>query len=114
MAKIFNAPSELALPGFDWEDTKTYHKECDQYLEDLKQLLIKKFNRSGKNVGEIISFPVADGEALYMVASMKPLELVHIAIGDAYHFQYANRLTAKDVQQKVDLQKALQKMFEKK
>ena len=39
MAKIFNAPSELALPGFDWEDTKTYHKECDQYLEDLKQRL---------------------------------------------------------------------------
>jgi len=114
MAKVFNAPAELKVPDLNWKDIPQYHKDCDKYFEDLKKLLIEKYKRTGANVGEIIKFPVADGYALYMVAGMKPVELIHIEIGDAWHFQYANRLTAKDVQQKIDQEKALAKLFSKK
>jgi hypothetical protein len=47
-----------------------------------------------------------------MVASMRPLELVHIPLGDAWNFQYTHNLTSKDVQQKIDSQKSLQ-MFKR-
>lgn len=57
---------------------------------------------------------VADSYAVYIVASMKPLELVHIPIMDAWEFQYANRLTAKDVKEKIRSEKALQALFAKK
>lgn len=63
---------------------------------------------------QLKQFPVADGYAEYMVASMKPLELVHIPLGDAWQFEYAHRLTAKDVQDKIDQQKALEELFNKK
>jgi hypothetical protein len=46
-----------------------------------------------------------------MVISMKPLMLIHLELGDAWCYQYANRLTAKDVQAKIDQQKAIDKLF---
>jgi hypothetical protein len=111
MAKIFNPPSELTLPKLDWENVKNYHKDCETYKQDLKKLLIEKYKRTGANVGEIIQFPVADGYAMYMVSSMKPLELIHLPFGDGWSFQYVHLLKAKDVQQKIDQAKALTKFF---
>lgn len=115
MATIYSTPEEVKAPnifddefrehpdkiGFDYEK---YNKAEEKYLEDLKAFLIKR--KKGKNVGEIIGFPVADGKALYMVASIRPLELVHIPLGDAYQFQYAHRLTAKDVDEEIRRNKA--------
>lgn len=112
MAKIFNPPSSVVMPKVDYSNMANYHKDQDTYLEQLKEVLQKRKN--GKNVGEIINFPVADGYASYMIASMKPLELVHIPLGDAWHFDYANRLTANDVQDKLDQEKAMNRLFSKK
>jgi hypothetical protein len=36
-----------------------------------------------------------------MVLSMRPLELMHIPLGDAYQFRYVNRLTAKDIENNI-------------
>jgi hypothetical protein len=65
-------------------------------------------------MGEIIKFPVADGYAMYMVASMKPLMLIHLALGDAWSYGDVDLMTAKRVQDKIDQQKALDKLFAKK
>jgi hypothetical protein len=111
MAEVYNVPSELKIPNLDFRNIKQYNEDCDKFKTDLKNLLIEKFKRTGENVGEIISFPVADGHAEYMVAGMKPVELIHIPLWDAWEFQYANRLTAKDVQEKINQRKALEKMF---
>jgi len=66
---------------------------------------------TGKNAGETISFPVADSQAVYMVVSMRPLQLMEVPVGDCWTFQYIDRLTAKDVQQKIDQKKSLAKLF---
>jgi hypothetical protein len=111
MAKVFDAPEELKLPEMDFNDMDKYDKAKDKYLVDLKKLL-KTENPDGKNVGEIIQFPVADGYARYMVANMKPIELVHIALDDAWSFDMESTLTAKQVQLKIDQQKDMDKFFE--
>jgi hypothetical protein len=46
-----------------------------------------------------------------MVGCMKPLELIHLEYYDGYSFKYANRLTAKDVEDKINQQNALNKLF---
>jgi hypothetical protein len=43
--------------------------------------------------------------------SIKPLQLIHLEYWDGYQFEYAHRLTAKDVNEKVASQKAIAKLF---
>jgi glucan biosynthesis protein len=112
MAQIFNSPDGVKVPELDFKNFAQYEKDCENYKKDLKAWLNKNgFN--GKNVGEIIQFPVADGYAEYMVASMKPVKLVHMPLMDAWHFEYAHLMTAKEVQAKIDGQNALKKLFKK-
>ena len=111
MAEVYLAPKSIKVPELDFRNINGYEKACDNYKAELKAMLQKHNNE--KNVGEIIRFPVADGYAEYMVASMKPVELVHLPLGDAWDFQYAHLLTAKEVQEKIDQQKALERLFKK-
>jgi len=117
MATIFRAPESIKVPSFStfYKDGK-YDREAHdnaekQYLADLKAMLVKR--NGGKNVGEVVQFPCADSYAQYMVAGMRPLELVHIPLGDAWDYPYIDRLTASDIQDKIDQQKALEKIFKK-
>lgn len=112
MAKIFQAPDAVKLPETTFQNVSEWQKLENQYISDLKQHL-QGLGYKDKNTGEVIQFPAADGYAQYMVASMKPLRLIHLELGDAWCFQYAERLTAKDVQQKIDQQKALKEMLSK-
>lgn len=114
MAKIFAAPSSIELP--QWSIKKTHNENMAEekvYLDQLKDMLTKR-KPTQKLVGEIIRFPAADGYAEYMVASTTPLELIHIPLGDAWDYQYAHRLTKKDVEEKIKNQKALEELFKKK
>jgi len=113
MATIYAAPEEIKVPKMDFANVQQWKKDEEKYIEELKAFC-EECNSGGKNVGEIIRFPVADGHAEYMVASMKPVELIHIPLGDCWDFQYAHRLTAKDVQEKIDQQKRLAQLFSKK
>jgi hypothetical protein len=42
---------------------------------------------------------------------MKPLELIHIELDDAWSFEYVDKLNAKDVKQKIESAKAMAKIF---
>jgi hypothetical protein len=117
MATIFRAPESITVPSFStfYKDGK-YDREAHdnaekQYLADLKAMLVKRNN--GKNVGEVVQFPHADSYAEYMVANMRPLELVHLPLGDAWDYPYIERLNASDIQGKIDQKKALEKIFKK-
>ena len=94
MAKVYSVVEGLKKPKIS-SDWKSYEKECREYIDEIIELA--KSNASCPEAGEEIRFPVADGYARYIVFSIKPLELIHLDIGDGWHFQYANRLTAKDV-----------------
>ena len=114
MAKIYVVPNGFQYPEFNWKDTAKYKKDIEDHSERLKQWLIKRcvlLAKNTENVGEIIRFPVADGYAQYMVGCMKPLELIHLEYYDGYSFEYANRLTAKDVEDKINQQNALNRLF---
>lgn len=113
MAKIFSAPTDLKLPRFDYKKSRTENQEEeDNYLEQLKAKL-KARRPTDALVGEVIRFPAADGYARYMVAGSKPVELVHLPLDDAWSFEYAHRLTKKDIEQKVAQQKSIDAMFAK-
>lgn len=112
MATIYSPPSQIPVPELDWKNINNYETDCDEYKQRLKDYLLAV--RKGKNIGEIIRFPVADGYAEYMVASMKPAELIHLPLGDAWQFQYAHLLNAKEIQEEIDRQKALKELFSKK
>ena len=121
MAKIYDAPQEMETPDFTYDqnghpDIKKYEEDNEKYIKELKDLLLKRFEESAyacseKYVGEIIRFPVADGHAEYMVASMSPLELVHLPLGDAWNFQYVHLLTAKEVTEKIEGEKKMKELF---
>jgi hypothetical protein len=109
MGKIYSPPAEIKVPEFNWEDIPAYEAACNKFVEDLKVFCINRNN--AEHVGEVIQFPVADGYAQYMVASLSPVELIHLPLWDAWGFQYASRLTKKDIIEKINQKKALKKLF---
>lgn len=115
MAKIYSVPDGITVPEISFTNFKEYEKQCNEFKEKLREFVKKRkpFEEYGDEfVGEIIRFPVADGYAEYMVSSSKgPVELIHLPLMDAWEFQYAHRLTSKDVREKVAQQKAIEKHF---
>ena len=114
MAKIYDAPESIKVPEFNWQDINQYNKDCEKFKADLKQWCIERAEKANvfdENIGEIIRFPVADGYAEYMVACLKPVQLIHIPLWDAWHFNYAKNLTKKDIIEDIRKQKAIRKLF---
>jgi hypothetical protein len=109
MGKIYLPPAEIKVPDFNWENFDDYQKTENKFIDDLKQFC--KQRNSGEYIGEVIKFPVADSYALYMVASLSPIELIHLPLMDAWEFQYIDRLTAQDIREKIDNEKKLAKFF---
>ena len=112
MAKIFKAPSEVKLPNYDWNNTKIWEQQEIDYKKALVAH-IKGMGYKGKNVGECIRIPHADSYAEYMVLSMRPLRLIHLELGDAWSAPMADLLTAQRVNQMIDADKAMAKIFSK-
>lgn len=112
MSKIFSPPSEVTLPKLDFNNIPQYKKDCEKFENDLREWL-KQSGYAGDEVGEVLYFNVADGKAAYMVASIKPLELIHLPLWDGYSFPYIENLTVKDVREKIKNQKAIKKLFNK-
>jgi len=109
MAKIYAAPEEIQIPELDFKEFGNYEKECEDYIQKLKDFCLE--NSDEKEVGEIIKFPMGDGHAEYMICSMKPLELIHIPLMDAWSFPYAHLLTVKEVEENIAQRKAMEKLF---
>jgi hypothetical protein len=60
----------------------------------------------GALVGEILRFPVEDGEALYLVTSEYPLTVASLEVGDAWTVEDSEieALTVEDVQRRTGIQ----------
>lgn len=114
MAKIFGPPEGFDPPQLSLDNIKGYSNECEKYVEGLSNLLKESYGDECPEAGKEIRFPVGDGYAVYLVARLKPVELVHVPIGDAWHFEYAHRLTAKDVRDEAKKVEAMRELFSKK
>ena len=113
MAKVFLLPDGFEAPKFDWKEIEKYKIECAEHTAKLKKWCLER-NSEQECVGEVIRFPVADGYAEYMVAAIKPVQLIHLPYWDAYQSETAPLMTAKAIQDKVDQAKALEDLFSKK
>lgn len=114
MATIYSSPDGIKIPRWEFKIGMTDNKADEQrYIDELKEFCVKR-NPTQEHIGEIITFPVADGKACYMVAAVKPVQLIHMPIGDAWNFEYAHRLTKKDIVLKIEQQKSLDKLFGRK
>jgi len=112
MAKIYNVPEQVMLPSNTFENVNDWQKNDDNFIDNLRDWLLAN-GYVGKNVGEIIQFPVADGYAQYMILSMKPVSLIHLPLGDAWSYEYVHLLTAKEVNARLEQKKAMEKLFSK-
>lgn len=64
-------------------------------------------------LGDIIQLPFADGSAIYQVISISPPVLKHVPMGDAWkaHPATIRGLRGVDIQQMLDSDKAMRKLF---
>lgn len=84
MAKLLKMPDGVRTPEI--ETSMSFEAMLaaeDKFIKKLREVLRKRCPDS--LVGAIVGTPVADGRAVYMVATEKPLQLVHVPVGDAWH-----------------------------
>jgi len=77
MAKLLDKP--YPMPNFsdfkgDWNE---YDKAQREALDAIPS-------------DELLTFPIADGEALYRIVKLSPLTLQHIPYGDGYCIPYSH------------------------
>jgi hypothetical protein len=113
-ATVYDPPQELKVPEFSFENFnyEEHQKKNNKYLEDLKAFLVK-LGYTSKWCGETIKFPRGDGHAVYMVAGLKPLTLVHIPLDDAWHYPEAHLLTASYVKDIIEKEKRFNENWKK-
>lgn len=110
MIKVYSGIEGIKAPSLNMMcnlDFKVYEQKCEEY----KQRVIEwcKQNSVNQYTGKIVSFGVADGYAQYVV--LKPSKIIHLNIYDGYHFQYVDRLLAKDIIQKAKQADSIRKIF---
>ncbi len=115
MGKVYSAPDEIKLPVINFGKTtsKEWLENDAKYLSELSAWCKRRNPNDPDYVGEVLRFPVADGYALYMVAALKPIQLIHIELGDAYVFKYAELLKKADIKDKIDKSKEINTLFGK-
>lgn len=110
MGTVYNPPKEIGdPPKFKME---TWRKDESTWLKKLKKWVTSR--HKGEYAGEILRIPYADGYAEYMVMSLKPVKLIHIPLGDAWQFPYAERLQSNDIKAAIDTEKAMNAVFAEK
>lgn len=106
--KIYSAPEGIAAPkikgGMDFDQ---YNRDCNQYEKDVIEYCKKNSNH--KHAGETISFSVADGCAVYIVFT--PTKLIHLELGDAYHYSDIDKYKGADILKKIEQSKAMANLF---
>lgn len=111
MAKIYSGIDGIKCPKIEDypRDYDAYDKACTDYLEKVK----KNLSETGRGPcrGKMIRSPRGDGYAIYVVASLNPLELVHIATGDAWDDPNAEYWTAAQVKAMIQREEGMRKLF---
>jgi hypothetical protein len=102
MGKVYAPPAEIQPPEYDYSkgfDFEEHERRDNEYVQRVIDYCIAE--GSGDSKGKEINFGVGDGYARYIVFSTKPVVLIHLAVGDGWQYQYAHRLTAKDIAEEI-------------
>jgi hypothetical protein len=115
MGKVYGPPIEVGIaPRLDSrnETFQAYQTREDAYIGRVQEWA--RNNGNGTLAGELVSFPFADGHALYVILSLRPVTLIHLPVGDSWQYPHVERLTAKDIKEEVRRRKAISKLFGRK
>lgn len=112
-ATVQQAPSHIMAPSLSIDSLDTYHAACGDYTAAVVEWAIDNTPSTSDLVGEVIAFSVADGAAEYVVMNTRPLQLIHLEIGDAYAASdiTLRGLRVSDVRSMVKSSRALADMF---
>lgn len=85
---------------------ETWRQDEEEYIAKLRSAATMA--NDGEYVGEIVKWQRGDGYAVYMVWSERPLEVMHLAIGDAWTAEPSliRGLRLADVKQQVEWERA--------
>lgn len=111
MATVYAPPLYIPVPEFNVHDIAAYERAVDDFIAKLAERA--KVEHPHPLVGEVVRFPKADGYAQYLVWSARPLQLVHLPIGDAWQISAAEArgLRLSDIEQKVNQRRSLKAIF---
>ena len=116
MAIVYSPPAEIKVPCIsqfikDGFDRNAYFEAQEAYIEEVR-VHLRALGWSVKpNFGEVITYPIADGCAQYMVVDSKAAKLVHLPLGDAYESEVAHLSKSKDILAAIQRRKSLNEMF---
>ena len=102
-ATIYSAPASVGPPPATtinpWSE---YQRQADEWGESIAALARR--NGKSKYLGRIFRTPKADGYAEYVVWRTSPLQLIHLATGDAWQMSAIEErgLLLADVKQSID------------
>ena len=101
-------------PEYDFPTITSFEEVLKQEQEALDALIRKSASLPpGQVVGAVLSWPVADGSAYYLVTKDKPLTLQHIPCGDAWKVDpiLIRGLRRDDVTRMLEAEKRFQEIF---
>lgn len=104
MATVYRAPIEA--PTIDFRaGVDVWRKQASDYIERVAAMA-RAVNGTEPLVGKVVRFQIADGYAEYIVWKAKPLQLVHLDLGDGYSIPpaHARGLRLADVKALVDFE----------
>jgi hypothetical protein len=115
--KVYALPKELeaTLPVHDYTNG-TYDdwmKDEEIHKESIKAWVIEQ-GFTGKHTGGILSMPIADGAAQYMLADGKGSFLLHLPYGDGYDSPDVHYLPKKEVVRRITLRNNFNKRWKEK
>lgn len=94
--------------GENWD---AYAKRTDKMFKELEDAA--KNIPEGSIIGALLSFPVADGSAIYRVSKEKPLTLEHVPYCDAWQIPHTHirGVRKADVLESIRASRAMAKIF---
>lgn len=107
MAVLDKKPYPFPAPDRQWSRRGPQDAAMEK-LQDISNAL-----RPGQIVGGLVSFPAADGYAIYVVTKEKPLTLAHVPFGDGWTVSDAHirGLRRSDIEVLLERSRAMQRLF---
>ena len=107
-------PWKWREPEYDFPNITSFEEVLKQEQAALDALVRQSAELPpGQVVGAVLSWPVADGQAFYLVIREKPLTLQHIPYGDAWRVDpvLIRGLRRDDVLRMLEAEKRFQEIF---
>lgn len=109
MARIYAPPAGFEPPEFD--PSLTFEEEDQrerEYLGRLATAIRGATSSKDPAIGKEVSWCHGDGHARYMVNSVRPLSLIHLALGDGWRLPAAHErgLSLADVRHQIKGERA--------